>query len=263
LRYEILGPLRVIDERGTFFIRTQKAEILLAVLLIRSNQVVSKGQLMAEIWGDHIPRRGSACIHVYISQLRKFLNRPDRRDSPIMTVPPGYLLRLGSDELDLHMFQELADRGRTCAREGHHDEAVACFEEALSLWRGTMLDDLDTGPIMDGFATWLDELRMECIEMSVDSQLEMGRHRELIGRLYSLTAEYPLRESFYRQLMLALYGAERQADALGVYQSARAKLHDELGLEPCRALQELHQAVLTADSRLDVNAAAPLELQRA
>jgi DNA-binding SARP family transcriptional activator len=263
LRYEILGPLRIVDERGTSFIRTQKAETLLAVLLIRFNQVVTKGQLMTEIWGEHIPRRASACIHVYISQLRKFLDRPARRDSPIMTMPPGYLLSLGSDELDLNIFQDLAAKGRSCAREGRHEEAVTYFEEALSLWRGTMLEDMDTGPIMDGFATWLDELRMECIEMSVDSQLEIGHHRELIGRLYSLTAEYPLRESFYRQLMLALYRAERQADALGVYQSARRKLHDELGLEPCRALQELHHAVLTADSRLDVNAAAPLELQRA
>lgn len=251
MRYEILGPLRVVDERGASFVHAPKAETLLSVLLIRANQVVTKGQLMTEIWGECLPRRASACIHVYVSNLRKFLSRPDRRDSPIVTRPQGYLLTLGSDEFDLNIFQDLVVRGRSYAREGRHFEAVTCFEEALTLWRGSVFDDLCVGPIVEGFATWLDEIRMECIEMSIDSQLEIGRHRELIGYLYSLTAEHPLRENFYHQLMLALYRAERQADSLAVYHSARKKLHDELGVEPCRALKELHHAVLTADSSLD------------
>jgi DNA-binding SARP family transcriptional activator len=118
-----------------------------------------------------------------------------------------------------------------------------------------VLGDLRNGPIVDGFVTWMMESRMECLEMLADAHLRVGRHRELVGRLYSLTAENPLREAFYRQLMLALYRSERQADALKVYQSARATLNDELGLEPCKALRDLHQAILAEDyDQLDLRA---------
>src|SRR6185503_18952705 len=124
------------------------------------------------------------------------------------------------------------------------------------LWRGPALGDLRAGPIVEGFVTWLAEARLECLEMLADSHLELGRHRELVGRLYSLTAEHPLREAFYRQLMLALYRSERQADALKVYQMARKTLNEELGLEPCRSVQDLQRAILTADDQLDLYAAA-------
>jgi SARP family transcriptional regulator, regulator of embCAB operon len=255
MRYEILGPLRVVDEDGSAFISARKIEILLAVLLIRADQVVTADQLMVEIWGDRLPRRATACLQVYISQLRKFLSRPSRPGSPIVTRPPGYLLRVGSDEFDLSSFLGLVTAGRTNARASRHQEASDCFERALALWRGPVLDDLRIGPIVEGFVTWLDEMRMGCTEMLVDSQLELGRHRELVGGLYALSVEHPLRETFYRQLMLALYRSERKADALNVYQTARKMLNDELGLEPCRMLQDLQRAILIADDQLDVFAA--------
>ncbi|WP_422397571.1 AfsR/SARP family transcriptional regulator [Streptomyces acidiscabies] len=91
---------------------------------------------------------------------------------------------------------------------------------------------------------------MECQEMLAECRLRLGRHREAVGMLYALTAENPMRESFYRQLMLALYRSERQADALKVYQSVRKTLNDELGLEPGRPLQDLQRAILAGDRRL-------------
>lgn len=258
MRYEILGPLRVVDENGSSFISARKIEILLAVLLIRADRVVTTDQLIAEIWGEEVPRRATACLHVYISQLRKFLYRPGRQGSPIVTRLPGYLLRMGSDEFDLRSFQQLVSTGRTLFRQGRHAEASERFERALGLWRGPAFNDLGVGPTVAGCATWLAESRVECIEMLTDAQLELGLHRELVGRLYSLTAEYPLREAFYRQLMLALYRSERQADALGVYQLARKTLNDELGLEPCLALKDLQRAILTADARLDLPPKMPM-----
>jgi DNA-binding SARP family transcriptional activator len=157
------------------------------------------------------------------------------------------MLRLGSDEYDFYCFQDLVSSGRDHARAQRYEEAVSCLSAALSLLRGPALDHARNGPIVEGFATWLSEARIECVEMLVDSRLMLGRHRELVGALYSLTAEYPLREVFYRQLMLALYRSERRADALQVYQSARRTLRDELGLEPGRVLREVHQAILSAD----------------
>lgn len=256
MRYEILGPIRVVDETGISSMRARKIEILLAVLLIRADHLVTTDQLRNEIWGERAPRRADAGLHVYISQLRKFLSRPGRSESAIATWSSGYMLRIGSDEFDLHSFQQLVAEGRDYARKGLLEEALACLEQALSLWRGQVLDDVRVGPILEGFMTWLTELRMECIETLIDSQLELGRHREIIGRLYSLTSEHPLREAFYRQLMLALYRSDRQADALKVYMSARTTLRDELGLEPCRALRDLHRAILIADGELDLRSGA-------
>ncbi len=112
-----------------------------------------------------------------------------------------------------------------------------------------MLGGIGQGPILRGFATRLTEQRMDCTEMLVDAQLRSGRHRELVGLLYALTGEYPLRETFHRQLMLALYRSERRADALKAYQCARQTLIDELGLEPCAPLQDLHRAILRADHK--------------
>jgi DNA-binding SARP family transcriptional activator len=252
VRYELLGPLRVVGDEGkSDSIGAQKIETLLAVLLIRSDQVVATEQLMTEIWGERVPRRATAGIHVYVSQLRKFLNRCGGAGSPVVTRPPGYVLRSGTDELDYQSFLRLVGWGRDHVRDRRYEEASACFENALEMWRGPVLGDLSHGPIVEGFVTWLTETRLECTEMLIDAQLELGRHRELVGRLYSLTAEHPLREAFSRQLMLALYRSERQADALEVYRSVRQTINDELGLEPCRALQELQRGILTADYELE------------
>jgi len=256
MEYEILGPLRVTDGDGSYFINAKKMQVLLTLLLIRARQVVTIDEAIAEIWGNDPPRRATAGIHVYISQLRKFLDRPGRSESPILTRPPGYLLQLGDDQLDVHQFQELMHRGRGYLGSGQHAEASTVFEGALALWRGPVLGDLCAGPILEGFATWMQETRLECVELLVETQLSLGRHRELVGRLYSLTAEHPLREAFYRQLMLALSRSERQADALRVYQQARNTLNEELGLEPCRALRELQRAILVDDERLKAATAA-------
>jgi SARP family transcriptional regulator, regulator of embCAB operon len=251
VKYEILGPLRVVDGDRASFISAPKAEQLLAILLIRVDQVVTIDELIAELWGDRAPRRAVAGLYVYISQLRKFLLASGSPQDPILTRPAGYLLRLGSDELDFHRFQSLVNTGRANVKEQRLEEAVDAFEGALSLCRGTLLPTLANGPVGYGFLAWLSEARLECNEMLIDAKLSLGRHRELVGRIHSLIAENPLREVFYCQLMLALYRCDRQVDALSVYQQARHRLNDELGLEPCRALQDMQRAILQADMRLE------------
>lgn len=252
MRYEVLGPLRVVDENGTTSVSARKIETVFAALLIRSDQIVALEQLIAELWSEDPPQRALAGLHVYISQLRKFLHRTDRPDGPVLTRAPGYLLRKGVDEIDFHEFLQLVNQGRTHMREARYENASLCFERALTLWRGPVLHDLRTGTIVEGFVTWMTEARLECLELLADAQLQLGRHREIVGRLYSLTSENPLCEAFYRQLMLALYRSERQADALKVYQTARATLNEELGLEPCRTLRDLQRAILMADDGLDI-----------
>jgi SARP family transcriptional regulator, regulator of embCAB operon len=255
VRYEVLGPVRLVDGDDRDAISARKIETVLTVLLIRSDQVVPLDQLITEIWGEAPPRRAMAGLHVYISQVRKFLDRPGRTENPVVTRAPGYLLRKGDDEIDFHLFSEAVERGRRLTRARRYEEAAACLEEALGLWRGPVLGDQSGGPIIEGFVTWMTESRLECLELCAEAYLRLGRHREVIGRLYSLVTENPLREVYYRQLMLALYRSERQADALEVYRSARDTLREELGLEPCRALRDMQRAILTADERLDLRVA--------
>jgi DNA-binding SARP family transcriptional activator len=248
-----MGPLRVCDDDGLHSIGATKIQIALAVLLVRADQIVSVDQLMEEIWGEEPPRRASAGIHVYVSQIRKFLHRPGRADSPLLTRAPGYLLRLGSDEVDFRRFEELVKQGRQDARDHQYEQAAAVFTEALSLWRGPLLADLHCGPLLEGFRTWLEEVRLECLDALIECQLQLGRHRELVSDLYQLVTEYPLRETLHCHLMVALYRCGRRADALQVYQSARKTLNEMLGLEPCQDLQDVQRAILTSDQRLNLH----------
>jgi DNA-binding SARP family transcriptional activator len=251
MRYEILCPLRVVDGTTTASLSARKIEVLLAALLVRADEVVSSEDLMKEIWGTRAPRQAIAALHVYVSQLRKFLRRPGRSESPIVTSRSGYVLRLGTDELDFHIFQELVREGRSAQRAGRIEEACEAYEEGLDLWRGPVLEDLRDGAIVNGFVCWAEQARLDCVEWFVDTGLELGRHREFVSYLYARIEELPLHEAFYRQLMLALYRSGCRADALSVYQSARTVLSEELGLEPSIALRRLHHAVLVDAPELE------------
>ncbi|WP_328623989.1 AfsR/SARP family transcriptional regulator [Streptomyces sp. NBC_00353] len=139
---------------------------------------------------------------------------------------------------------------------GRFEAALDGFGRALSLVRGPVLDGTPEGPVLTRFSTWVEEERLAFLEPSVDASTALGRHREVISLLNTLTAEYPLRKSFYRQLMLVPYRSERQAETLPVYRSAQPVRRSALGLEPCRSLRRMHQAILTSDRLLDLPVAS-------
>ncbi|WP_026422669.1 AfsR/SARP family transcriptional regulator [Actinokineospora inagensis] len=256
MRYEIMTSLRVNDPDGYSYIGARKIEVVLVALVIRAGRITTAEQLITEIWGDAPPQRATAALHVYISQLRKFLNRPGKATSTIVTRSPGYLLELGDDEVDVHEFQRLVDRGQELVGTGRHAEAVAVLDRANGMWEDPVLGDLRDGPIVSGFVGWLDEVRLRCLGLLVSANLELGRHAQLIGFLRGLVAEHPLHEEFYRQLMLALHRCGRRAEALNVYFAAREVTLRELGLEPCRALREMQQAILSSADELDAESFA-------
>ncbi|PRY34891.1 AfsR/SARP family transcriptional regulator [Umezawaea tangerina] len=228
-------------------ISAPKIELLLATLLIRAGHVVGFNQLIAELWGENPPRRADAALHVYVSQLRKLLRGDHDRPSPLVTRAPGYLLHV-DEERDITRFQRRLATGRALHRHGRHAEADAELTAALDLWHGPALGDVQgNGPVIRGFAASAEEARLECLELRIDTRLAMGGHRMVVGDLYGLISEYPLRETFYRQLMLALYQTDLQADALRVFRTARTVLDEELGVSPCRSLRDLHQAILRGD----------------
>jgi DNA-binding SARP family transcriptional activator len=255
MRYQLLGPLRVVNENAGVSIRARKVEVILAALLVRRDHVVSIEDLITEVWEQDPPVRATAAVHVYISQLRKLLTQPGGKANPIDTRAPGYLLRAHPEDLDSTAFQRLVRQGREHLRRKDHEAASSDLGDALSLWHGPALSHLPHGPLISGFQTSIEELRHECIEMHIESNLALGRHRELVSRLYSLIAEHPLHEVFYCQLMQALVRCQRRADALSVYRLAWETFDCELGLEPGPRLRELQRAILTADTDRHLHAA--------
>lgn len=247
MRYRVLGALQIVGGEGPWQDAARnlpkKVRILLVTLLIQANQVVSINQLIGGLWGEHPPRRATAALHVYVSQLRKFLAPDGQWQNSIITKSPGYLIQVQSDELDLHVFRRLVSQGRSHMRAGRYDQASDVFGSALDLWSGPALGDLRDGAAVNGFAAWLEELRIECIGMLVESNLMLGRHRELVSFLYALVSEHPLHETHYLQLMTALHRCDRRAEALRVYQRARETITAELGLEPNAELQDLYHTI--------------------
>ncbi|MGY1583378.1 AfsR/SARP family transcriptional regulator [Streptomyces sp. MN13] len=247
MRFEVLGSLRITDGEEVSTVSASKMESLLGALLVRAGDVVSTDEMCTEIWGQEPPRRATATLHVYISQLRKLLRHTTGSASLIETRFPGYLLHLGNGTLDAHEFHALARQGRAASRTRRYADASALHGRALSLWRGPVLGGLRGGPIVEEFALRAEETRLECVEQRNEAELALGRHRELVGPLYALVRRHPLIEGFHRQLMLALYRSDRRADALQAFRDLCAVLDGELGIAPCRQVRELHHRILVDD----------------
>ncbi|CAO5179504.1 SARP family transcriptional regulator, regulator of embCAB operon [Frankia sp. AiPs1] len=248
MQYKILGPLRVCDGERNLTPSARKPAILLANLLLKSPHGATIEQLQDEIWGANPPSRAVAAVHVHVSRLRKLWGGSE---SPLKTSTSGYVMNVRSGEMDIHEFDRHVRSARYLYRSENYHEASDSLRAALEVYRGPVLDELRESPTVRNFSTRFEEHRLETVELLTECELMLGRHRELVGWLYALTAEFPLRETFHRHLMIALYRSERQGDALKVYRSARAVLRDELGLEPGRALRELHHAILVADCQLE------------
>jgi DNA-binding SARP family transcriptional activator len=239
--FQLLGPLEVVDNDRSVALGGGRQRALLAVLLLHANEVVSTDRLLDELWGQRPPPTAGKIVQVYVSRLRKVLGR-DR----LVTRSPGYLLRVDRSELDLDRFERLVgEAGRADA-----PSAAATLRRALALWRGPPLADLAYEPFAQAEIARLAELRWAALEQRIDADLAAGRHSELIGELEALIADHPLRERLRSQLMLALYRAGRQAEALDAYRRARRELAEQLGLEPGEDLRRLEQAILRQDPAL-------------
>jgi WD40 repeat protein/DNA-binding SARP family transcriptional activator/energy-coupling factor transporter ATP-binding protein EcfA2 len=254
VQFRILGPLEVLDDDGRpLVLGGAKQRALLAILLLHPGQVVSADRLIDELWGEDPPDTARSVLQVYVANLRKLLEpgRPKRTASSFLrTQPPGYLLDLGGHGLDLDHFEQLVDEGRAGLAAGQASQATTLLRAALGLWRGPALGDVALLGRGQGALAQLEERRLAALEERIQADLALGRHRELVGELEGLVAEYPLRERLWAQLMLALYRSGRQADALAAFQRARDKLVEELGIEPGAELRALEAQVLAQDARL-------------
>ena len=252
LEFRILGPLEVVGDDGPISLGGPKQRATLAILLLDANRVVSVDRLADDLYSGAAPVTAVTQVQRQISELRKVLGA-----SAIQTRAPGYVIRLAPDELDLKRFERRAEEAARALATGDASTAARLLADALDVWRGPPLADLAHEPFAQISIERLEEIRLAAVEQRVEAELALGSHVRLVGELEALVAEHPLREHFYGQLMLALYRSGRQAEALDVYRRVREALVEEFGIEPTSALRALERTILTQDTSLDLEHAAP------
>jgi DNA-binding SARP family transcriptional activator/pimeloyl-ACP methyl ester carboxylesterase len=251
VEFRVLGPLEVMAGGQPVTLAGARARAVLAMLLMHANQVVPSDRLTEELWPGQPAAVDS--LQVRLSELRKALRTAGEADR-LVTRSPGYLLRVAGPEVDALRFEHLASEGNAALAAGDAATAARRLDEALALWRGPALAGLDSAPFARAEAGRLEEERLAALESRAEALLACGRHRELIAELETLTAAHPLRERFWRQRMLALYRAGRQADALRAYRDLRAILIADLAIEPGPEVRDLHGRILRQDPELDIPA---------
>jgi DNA-binding SARP family transcriptional activator len=239
LRFSVLGTVRVTRAGQPVRCGGVRLRTLLATLLLRANQPVSLEGIGERLWDDTRPVQVRRVIQTYVVRLRRVL---DGRDL-IHTDPGGYLIRVDADQLDLLRFDRLL--GMAAATPDVARRA-ALLSEALGQWRGSACADIASSVLHSRDVTPIVERRLDAEEQLIDAELALGRHAARIPQLRRLVVEYPLRERFTAQLMVALHRSGRQADALSAYLRTRAVLVEELGIEPGAELQRVHRQVLGA-----------------
>ncbi|MDT4937114.1 MAG: adenylate cyclase [Pseudonocardiales bacterium] len=253
MEFRVLGSVDVWNDGSPLPLRGAKVRELLSVLLLHRGRVVSVERLVDELWDGEPPSASTAALRVYVSRLRKLLSTAGQ-EALLVTHPSGYRLDVPDGAIDLARFESLAADARAAFADGQADRAAGGFRAALALWRGTAFADIAGTQAAAVESARLEELRVEVFEDCVEAELSCGRHRRVLGELQSAVAANPLRERLWGQRMTALYRADRQAEALAVFQEYRAYLSEELGLDPSPRIIELHAAILTRAAPMDVTA---------
>jgi DNA-binding SARP family transcriptional activator len=249
--FGLLGPLLAAGHEGApVRIPAPKQRVILAALLLSANATVPAGRLAALLWDASPPPTAAAAVRTYVMRLRHALGGAGGR---LASRPGGYAIVVRSPgELDTAELERLRAAARQAAEAASWSRAAVLCQQALSLWRGTALQDIPSAALQQTEAQRLAELRTELVTARIDAELQLGAASGLVPELRQLAAENPLREHIQAQLMLAYYRSGRQADALSVYQAVRGTLVGKLGVEPGAELRRLQHLILTADPALDV-----------
>jgi WD40 repeat protein/DNA-binding SARP family transcriptional activator len=251
LQFRMLGPLEAWRGDAPLRLGGERQRALLALLLVHVNHLVRTEQLVDQLLDGEVSDSALNTTRVAVSRLRRLLEDGDGA-GVLVTRPGGYVLNAGPQQLDVTRFEHLLADGRGLLAGGDAASAAARLREALALWRGPPLADLAVLEFVQPEIRRLEELHLLALMERVDADLVLGADAELIPELEELVASNPLQERLRAQLMLALYRAGRQADALEVYRQVSGLLREELGLEPSRRLQELEHRMLHQDAALEL-----------
>jgi WD40 repeat protein/DNA-binding SARP family transcriptional activator len=251
--FRLLGPLEILRDGQSVRVSGERQRALLSLLLVHANEFVPTDRIVEELMPGDPPGTGVNALQATVSRLRRLLGggQPNGGAGVLVTERGGYAVRTNADGVDVRRFERLASEGRRALASGDAATASAKLGQALGLWRGPALADVASLEFAQAEIRRLDEMRQSVAADRVEADLALGQGAELVGELEILVRANPLQERLRGQLMLALYRAGRQADALEAYRQAREHLREELGLEPSRALQELERAILLQDPSLE------------
>jgi predicted ATPase/DNA-binding SARP family transcriptional activator len=249
----VLGPVALEDGAGPVKLPAM-VQRLLAGLVIARGRVCGPDELIDVLWGEAPPGSASKLVRVYVSQLRKVLPA----GVAVETVGGGYALGLADGVLDAVRLERLLGECGAARRDGNASLALSLADRALALWRGRAFGELGYEEFALGESERLEELRLVVSEERLDALLALGRHGDALGDALAFAGEHPLRERAHELAMLALYRSGRHAEALEHYAAFRARLDEELGLEPGAGLRELQRGILQQDATLDAASPAPV-----
>jgi predicted ATPase/DNA-binding SARP family transcriptional activator len=245
----VLGPVEVVGDGGVVSLAAKQTR-LLAALLVADGRTCGSDELIEAVWNASSPISARNLLQVYVSQLRKVLPT----EITLVTRGRGYALELAPGCLDAARFERLIGECATARRDGNPALAASLAEQALALWRGRAYGELAYEDFASAESERLEELRLVAREERLEAELALGGHVEVLGEVLALADESPDRERAHELAMLALYRSGRQTEALEHYAAVRARLREELGLEPGTALRELQRRILQQDPSLDVPA---------
>jgi DNA-binding SARP family transcriptional activator len=254
VEFRILGSMEILDGGQRVELPSGRGRSLLALLTLHAGEPVAAERLIDELWGGDPPASAATVVQGLVSRLRRALE-PDRTTGEpphvLQTAGNAYCLAIDPDSVDANRFKRLFDE----ARGGSPEVRAAKLSAALALWRGPALADFIYEPFAQRAIVVLEEFRVEAVEDMFEAELALGRDAHLVSGLREAIASYPFRERLRGFLMVALYRAGRQTEALDVFRDTRALLSEELGLEPGPALRELEVAILRQDPTLELRRA--------
>lgn len=269
---EVLGVLRLRENGSSVTPTAPKARQVLAMLALRAGQVVPVAELIGELWGEQAPRSARTTLQTYILQLRERIaaaieddpegSAPRTAKDVLVTSPGGYLLNTSGGRSDVREFERLAGIGYRSMDAGDFTGAARQLHEALALWTGSALADVQAGRLLEMEIKRLEETRLCALDQRIEADLRLGRHRELLGELTVLASRYRTHETLHGQLMLAFHRSGRRSEALDVYQRLRKTLVSELGLEPSSRLRRVQQSILMAGPEPALDAVGLAEAER-
>ncbi len=254
-RFELFGPLTATRDGVPIKVSAARQRAVLALLLLEVGRSVPVRRLIEEIWGEDAPDSAVNNLQVQVSALRRALGaaspRTPHQEGPLVTTQGGYALNVAQGAIDIHRFNLLVRQGQGRLKDGDVQEAAALLREALDLWRGEPLAEFGGLAFADAARAGLRVQRLTAVTDRVEADLALGRHLAVADELNGLVTAEPLHERLRGQLMLALYRAGQQADALHVYAEGRQVLADQLGVDPAPELQNLQLRILQQDATLD------------
>jgi DNA-binding SARP family transcriptional activator len=243
--FGVLGPLSVCDEAGEHPIRSSYQRVLLAALLLRADRLVPVEELLDFIWEDEPPARPRQALQNHVMRVRQLLG-PQLAER-LLTLPTGYLFHADDTELDFRRFTESRTLGQAAAAVGDWEGARTHLHAAFLLWRGEPLADIASTRLQSEHCEALRQEHLTARELCIDADLNLENYTQAVTDLRTLTSAHPWRESLQAKLLVALYGAGRQAEALTAFRDFRKSLITEMGVEPGSELQQLHQRVLVQE----------------